>query len=198
MSNRQRKSCVRALTQLAGRRGLQVFGTSNSSRAKMKNLTLEGKRLRSSLLSFAMSITLAIGTVTSLPALSRADENGISFWLPGLFGSLAAVPQQPGWGLTVMNYYDSVGASGAIAAARELSIGKLNPTVNINLNVNLSAKIDVGLINPSPENTGQDFLRVFPGRYCLAAQWRAAPLRASGKRSKVSESVQAWFAYTYV
>ena len=140
---------MRALTQLAGRRGLQVFGTSNSSGATMKNLTPEGQRLRSCLLSFAMSITLAIGAVTSLPALSRADENGISFWLPGLFGSLAAVPQQPGWALTVMNYYDSVGASGAVAAEREISIGRLNPTVNINLNVNLNAKIDVGLINPS-------------------------------------------------
>jgi hypothetical protein len=115
----------------------------------MINLTPKGKRLRSSLFSFAMSVTLAICAVASLPALSRADENGISFWLPGLFGSLAAVPQQPGWALTVMNYYDSVGASGAVAAEREISIGRLNPTVNINLNVNLNAKIDVGLINPS-------------------------------------------------
>jgi hypothetical protein len=43
---------------------------------------------------------LAVGADVSLPAISFADENGISFWLPGLFGSLAAVPQQPGWALT--------------------------------------------------------------------------------------------------
>ena len=78
-----------------------------------------------------------------------ADENGISFWLPGLFGSLAAVPQQPGWQLTVMNYYDSVSASGAVAASREITIGKFNPTVNANLNVNVNAKLDIGLIIPS-------------------------------------------------
>jgi len=87
--------------------------------------------------------------VASLPAISHADENGISFWLPGLFGSLAAVPQQPGWALTVINYYDSVGASGAVAASREITIGRFNPTVNVNLNVNLHANIDAGLINPS-------------------------------------------------
>ncbi len=92
---------------------------------------------------------LAIGVVTSLPAISFADENGVSFWLPGLFGSLAAVPQQPGWALTVMNYYDSVGASGAVAASREIEIGRFNPTVNVNPNVNLHANIDAGLINPN-------------------------------------------------
>ena len=29
--------------------------------------------------------------------ISFADEDGVSFWIPGFFGSLAAVPQQPGW-----------------------------------------------------------------------------------------------------
>ena len=105
------------------------------------------KRLRS--LSFVTSTALAIGLVTSLPANSFADENGISFWLPGLFGSLAAVSQQPGWALTVINCYDSVRASGAVAASREITIGRFNPTVNVNLNVNVHANIDAGLIIPS-------------------------------------------------
>jgi hypothetical protein len=78
-----------------------------------------------------------------------ADETGVSFWLPGLFGSLAAVPQQPGWSLTVTNYYDSVSASGAVAASREITIGRFNPTVNVNLNVSESSKLDLGLINPN-------------------------------------------------
>ena len=33
------------------------------------------------------------------PAPSHADEGGVSFWLPGLFGSLAAVPGGRGVGL---------------------------------------------------------------------------------------------------
>jgi len=68
----------------------------------MKKLAPESgtKRLRSALLALVTSTALAVGVVTSLPAISHADETGVSFWLPGLFGSLAAVPQQPGWSLT--------------------------------------------------------------------------------------------------
>jgi hypothetical protein len=117
----------------------------------MKNREAESERsrLRSSLLSVVIGAALAIGLVTSLAKICFADENGISFWLPGLFGSLAAVPQQPGWSLTVINYYDSVSASGNVAAAREISIGRLNTTVNVNLNVNVSANLDLILVNPN-------------------------------------------------
>ena len=82
-----------------------------------------------------------------LPATSFADENGISFWLPGLFGSLAAVPQHPGWSVTAINYFDLVSASGNVAASREITIGKLSPTVNVNLNVNVKATLDLVLID---------------------------------------------------
>jgi hypothetical protein len=94
-------------------------------------------------------VAMAFVVAALLPVTTFADENGISFWLPGLFGSLAAVPQQPGWSLMVSNYYDSIGGSGSVAAAREVSIGRLNPTINANLNVSVSAKIDLGLIDPS-------------------------------------------------
>ena len=96
-----------------------------------------------------VAMALACAAVTSASNGALADENGVSFWLPGLFGSLAAVPQQPGWSLIVTNYYDSVGASAAVAASREITIGRFNPTVNVNLNVNVNAKLDLGLINPS-------------------------------------------------
>jgi hypothetical protein len=42
-----------------------------------------------------------------------------------------------------------VSAGGDVAAAREVTIGKLNPTVNVNLNLNLHSNGDVALINPS-------------------------------------------------
>ena len=109
--------------------------------------TKEGsERLRSSLRSLAASFALALGGALSLPAISYADEDGVSFWLPGLFGSLAAVPQHPGWSVTAINYFDSVSASGNAAAAREITIGKLNPTVNVNLNVNVKATLISSLL----------------------------------------------------
>src|SRR5271155_1597891 len=78
---------------------------------------------------------------------SSADEGGVSFWLPGQFGSLAAVPQQPGWALAIVNYYAQVSAGGNVAAAREITIGKFNPTVKVNLNASLNANAELVLVN---------------------------------------------------
>ena len=100
---------------------------------------------RSPLRSFAASIALALSAAIVLPAVSFADEDGVSFWLPGIYGSLAAVPQQPGFTFTAINYFDSVSGSGSIAAAREITIGKLNPTVNVSLNATVTSKVDVVL-----------------------------------------------------
>src|SRR5262249_26488710 len=36
-----------------------------------------------------------LSIVIGLPTIATADEGGVSFWLPGFFGSLAAAPQQP-------------------------------------------------------------------------------------------------------
>jgi hypothetical protein len=76
-----------------------------------------------------------------------ADESGISFWLPGQFGSLAAAPAVPGWSGAAVYYHTTVAASGAAAAAREIQIGRFAPTVNVNLNVNLHAPPDLLVLN---------------------------------------------------
>src|SRR5450755_1967398 len=83
------------------------------------------------------------------PQISRADESGISFWLPGLYGSLSATPTTPGWSVAVIDYHTSVNASGAAAAAREVQIGRFSPNVNVNLNVALSGQADLAFIAPT-------------------------------------------------
>ena len=95
--------------------------------------------------------TLAAATLAFIACseTSRADENGISFWLPGQFGSLAAVPQQPGLSMAEVYYHTSLSASGAAAAAREITIGRFSPAVNVNLNVNLGAQADLVILNPT-------------------------------------------------
>jgi hypothetical protein len=42
--------------------------------------------------------------------MSVADEGGVSFWLPGQYGSFAAVPGDPGWSLPLVYYHSSVDA----------------------------------------------------------------------------------------
>jgi len=93
--------------------------------------------------------SLAVATLTATPNVSWADEGGVGFWLPGEFGSLAAAPQVPGWALGIINIYESERASGAVAAAREITINGGKVPVNVNLNLNLSARADLVLVAPT-------------------------------------------------
>ena len=83
------------------------------------------------------------------PNMARADESGVSFWLPGLFGSLAAAPATPGWSLGSIYYHTSVSGGGNVAAAREIQIGRFTPNVNVSLNLNLNAQADLLLLAPT-------------------------------------------------
>ena len=83
------------------------------------------------------------------PSNARADEGGSSFWLPGIFGSLAAVPQQPGWAFSTTYYHTEVSAGGDVSRAREFEIGGIPGNVSATLNANLNATGDLALINPT-------------------------------------------------
>src|SRR5450631_3912005 len=96
-----------------------------------------------------IGLVAASAALVFTPEVSRADESGISFWLPGLNGSLAATPTTPGWSVAAIYYHTSVNASGAAAAAREAQIARFSSTVNVNLNVALSAQGDLALIAPT-------------------------------------------------
>ena len=96
-----------------------------------------------------LCLTISAAILLALPSTARADESGISFWLPGLHGSLAAAPTTPGWSVAAIYYHTSVSASGAAAAAREAQVGRFSPAVNVDLNVSLKARGDLALIAPT-------------------------------------------------
>jgi hypothetical protein len=53
-------------------------------------------------------------TVAATPRAALADEGGLSFWLPGTFGSLSATPGTPGWSwATFYIHTDVASAAGA-------------------------------------------------------------------------------------
>ena len=56
------------------------------------------------------ALTVAMGTVCFAAGPAQADEGGLSFWLPGNFGSLAAVPGTPGWSWATVYYHSTVAA----------------------------------------------------------------------------------------
>ncbi len=43
-----------------------------------------------------LALLVALTLIIASPTQCLADEGRVNFWLPGLFGSLAAVPAEPG------------------------------------------------------------------------------------------------------
>ncbi|WP_084788784.1 transporter [Bradyrhizobium sp. Cp5.3] len=90
----------------------------------------------------------AIAALLVLPNdAARADEGGVSFWIPGFFGSLAAVPAQaPGWSMTSIYYHTSVSAGADVARAREITLGRIPANLTATVNANVKANVDLGLV----------------------------------------------------
>lgn len=70
---------------------------------------------RSCIATFGLAAFLMSATA------ARADQGGVSFWLPGQYASFAAVAPDPGWSLPV-NFY---AYTGGIGAGRTLARGNL-------------------------------------------------------------------------
>jgi hypothetical protein len=68
---------------------------------------------------FAAAIALCSGR------FARADEGGVSFWIPGQYGSFAAVAPEPGWSMPLVfyNYGGSAGRAVVLPRGRLLSAG---------------------------------------------------------------------------
>jgi hypothetical protein len=95
----------------------------------------------------AMLIALAAFAATS--NRSRADEDGVSFWIPGFFGSLAATPQQPGWAVASIFYNTNVLGGGNTAVSREITVGQFNPTLNANVSASVHANAALEMVVPT-------------------------------------------------
>ena len=92
---------------------------------------------------------LALATLSVTPNGARADEGGVSFWVPGFFGSLAATPQTPGFSVAFIYYHTSLTAGADVAFARQVSRGNITVPFSANVDINLKARADLGMIAPS-------------------------------------------------
>ena len=56
---------------------------------------------------------------------TKADEGGTSFWLPGQYGSFAAVAPEPGASLAMVSYWYSANASASepLGFGNDLKLG---------------------------------------------------------------------------
>ena len=95
-----------------------------------------------------------------IPTSSFADEGGVSFWLPGLFGSLAATPLQPGLTFSSTYYHTSVTGEGDVSRAREITVGRFPINFSGSANLQLNSAANLGIFNaiytlPTPVLGGQ-------------------------------------------
>jgi hypothetical protein len=90
-----------------------------------------------------------VGVVLIAPTASRADEGGVSFWVPGFFGSLAATPLQPGFSYANIYYHTSVTGGGDVAFARQVTRGNITANFTGDLNATLKAQADLYMAAPS-------------------------------------------------
>src|SRR5215510_1600173 len=119
-----------------------AFGTGIRGRSMSQQIRVDNSEINAHGVDRKQTIASALicGAV-ALACFSngaKADEGGVSFWIPGFFGSLAASPLQPGWSLTSFYYHTSVSAGSDVAQAREIRIGRI--PVNLNVNVNASVR----------------------------------------------------------
>ena len=85
--------------------------------------------------------------VATTPA--HADEGGVSFWVPGFFGSLAATPQTPGFSFATIYYHTSVNAGADVAFARQVSRGNITVPFTASVDINLKVRADLVMFAPS-------------------------------------------------
>lgn len=108
------------------------------------------KRCRGAVTGWSAIVAAAIAAISvAAPRTSRADEGGVSFWLPGTFASLSSVPQEAGFSLGTFYYHTSVDAGADVARAREITIGRFSRSLNLNLSANLHADADFVFLNPA-------------------------------------------------
>jgi hypothetical protein len=87
--------------------------------------------------------------VTLLPQASKADEGGVSFWVPGFITSFAASPLVPGFSYANIYYHTSVKAGADVAFARQVSAGNITANFTGGLNISLNADVDLYMAIPS-------------------------------------------------
>src|SRR5262245_4232299 len=133
------------LRRLALTNGGNQRGRFMSQQIRMSEINAHGVDRKQTIASALICGAVALAFFSNG---AKADEGGVSFWIPGFFGSLAAAPLQPGWSLTSFYYHTTVSAGSDVARAREIRIGRIPVNLTANLNASLDARADLGIVMP--------------------------------------------------
>lgn len=95
------------------------------------------------------AVLCALTATDVLPRPSLADEGAESFWIPGFYASLAAVPQTPGWTLATVYYHAAVKAGADVSFSRQAASGNITEKFTGNLAASLAGDADLGFAIPT-------------------------------------------------
>jgi hypothetical protein len=115
---------------------------------------------------FAVFVLAAIVGVAAVRTV-LADEGGVGFWQAGSYGSLAAVPAEPGWALSLTDYYSAVSAGAGVARAREIRIGGFPVGLSATVNAHSSDRAGAFYVEPSYAFATP----VFGGQAAIGVSW---------------------------
>jgi hypothetical protein len=149
VSQRDRSANFATSNSVARNIGSRIGGKLVDLEREIDQVQRDMRDLGFNLWSPKLSGWALVALLILFPEISLADESGVSFWLPGQVDSLPAVPGVPGWSMAEVYYHTTVSAFGAVAAAREIQIGRFSPAVNVSFNANLNAQADLLLLNPT-------------------------------------------------
>ncbi len=76
-----------------------------------------------------------------------ADEGGASFWSPGTFASLAAVPGEPGWSFAA-TYYHATLMGGSNQATADTLPRFPRTTLTLQLDADIKTNVDLAILTP--------------------------------------------------
>jgi hypothetical protein len=82
------------------------------------------------------ALGLALAPVSHV---AQADEGGVSFWIPGTYGSYAATPSEPGWSFETIYYHASDATRGNATFVRG----------GVTLTAGLASPLDLLMFTPS-------------------------------------------------
>jgi hypothetical protein len=128
-----------------------MFDHNNVTNPNSRKDACPGAALRRAVPSTLICGAVALAALASMPRIASADEGGVSFWLPGAFGSLAAAPQQPGWSLANLYYHTSVSGGGDVALEREFELRRVPAGLSLSarLSASLGATADLEALIPT-------------------------------------------------
>ena len=111
----------------------------------VEDVTMIGRRdVTGHIRKAGLATALALASFAAQPAL--AASGGVSFWLPGIFGSLAAVPVTPGWAYSTIYLHLNEKAGGG---QNFVTSGGIPGSVTAGLNAHADAFV-MGITYTSP------------------------------------------------